>query len=104
MPPRWAPRDRRRPRAPARAGRSLPTSAPSYGQGAAGLHLVDLYLWWREPAQLGGRAREHREGAVVAGNATLRPEQLERDGRLARAHRVVVADREDRDVGRVDAA
>ena len=40
----------------------------------------------------------------MARDAADDPEQLERDGRLAGSHRVVVADREDRDVRRVDAA
>jgi hypothetical protein len=40
----------------------------------------------------------------VARDAALRAEQLERDGSLARTHRVVVADREDGEVGLVQAA
>ena len=40
----------------------------------------------------------------MARHAARDAEQLERDGGLARAHRVVVADRQDRDVGLVDAA
>ena len=44
-------------------------------------------------AELVGRAREQREGAVVARDAALAAEQLERDASLARVHREVPADR-----------
>ena len=58
----------------------------------------------REPAQRVRRAVEQRERAVVARHAARHAEQLERDGGLARAHREVVADRQHRDVRRVDPA
>src|SRR5439155_24807280 len=49
-------------------------------------------------------AGEQREGAVMARDAALAAEQLERDAGLARVHREVPADWEDGDVRRVDPA
>ena len=62
----------------------------------------DLDSRRRELPQLVGRAGEDRERAVVARDALRDAEELERDGRLLRVHRVVAADRENRDVRRVE--
>src|SRR5574340_1105799 len=53
-PPPPARRDSPRPRAPERAGRFRPTSAPSYGDRAARLHVLDLHLGSQLPQRLGG--------------------------------------------------
>src|SRR5438093_8039992 len=80
-------RARPRPPAPARGGRWLRTSArESWSQldRLARLGCEDLDPG-REGAQLLRRAAQEREGAVVAGHAAFRAEQLQRNGRLARA-------------------
>ena len=53
-------------------------------------------------SQLVRRALQQRKRSVVAWDAARRAEQLERDPGLARVHREVAADRQDRHVGRVD--
>jgi hypothetical protein len=57
-----------------------------------------------ELLELFDRSREDGEGAEVARHAALGADQLECDGCFARSHGVVIADRDDRDVGFVDAA
>src|SRR5690348_8280543 len=73
--------DRPRPRAPAPAARCRPTSAPSYADGAARLELDDLDSR-REVADLRRTADERWKRAVVARDAALHAEQLERESRL----------------------
>ena len=53
-------------------------------------------------AQRLGRPGQQRERPVVARDDARRADELGRDRRLPRPHREVVADRQDRDVGRVD--
>ena len=55
-----------------------------------------------QPPQRVGRPGEERERAVVGGDDARGADELGRDRRLLGAHRVVVADREDRDVGGVE--
>ncbi len=94
------PRPRRRsrePAAPSRRTTALSHARPSSpGSGAStstsGAQLPQLV---RRPAQ-------ERKRPVVARDAAADAEELERDGRLLRPHRVVVADRQDGDVRLVD--
>src|SRR4051794_25120311 len=92
-----------RARAPARACRWHRTSALSHRHRLSGLEVLDLHAR-RELLQLLRRAGEKPERSPVRGDAALDADQLECDGCLARAHRVVIADREDGDVRLVDAA
>ena len=119
--PRAAPRRRRR--RPARAPRSTSTRAlerelghPAPGSPepalprrhsssvSPGAGASSSTPGGQELAQRLGGAGEQREGGVVARDDARRADELGRDRRLARAHREVVADREDGDVGRVDPA
>src|SRR4029077_2966799 len=75
----------------------------SYRDGASGLDVLHLRVGG-ELAQLRRAADERREGSPVAGGAPPAAKQLEREGRLFGAHRVVVADRQDGEVGLVEAA
>ena len=63
----------------------------------------DLAVGGQALAKLFGRPGQERERPVVARDAAVDAEEFERDGRLARIHREVAADRQDRDVGRVEA-
>src|SRR6266480_1925734 len=90
-------------RAEAPADESRRTSAVSNLDRLSRLECDDFDSRRRQLPQLVGRSGEDRERAVVARDALRDTEELERDGRLLRVHRVVPADRENRDVGRVQA-
>src|SRR5205823_13398225 len=95
--------DRLRRRARAPADRSRPTSASSYGYGVARLELLYLHAG-SELTELCRSADQRRERSVVAGNAALGAEQLERKSRPFGAQGVVIADREHCEIGRVEPA
>src|SRR5439155_7091438 len=95
--------DRPQERAREPACRSPRTSAPSNGDRLPWFQGEDFDIR-RVVLQLVGRPLEEREGAVVAGDAALRPQQLERYAGLARVHREVAADRQNGDVRAVDPA
>src|SRR5712691_620396 len=91
-------------RAPGRVDPSLQTIALSHGHRVAWLHPFDRRSLRRELLQLVGGAGQQAERAPVAGDDALHVEQLDGDGSFLRAHRVMVADRDHRDVRLVDAA
>src|SRR5689334_18669065 len=80
-------------------------TADSSGYALARLqpdHLHCQVELLRMLAQLVGRALEDREGSEVAGDGVLRADQLQRVGGLARVHRKVIADRQDRQIWLVE--
>src|ERR1700691_1380502 len=72
----------------------------------ARFHIVNLETRniCRQPLKLIGRAYQHRKCSEVHGNYVTDAEQVDSHGCLPRIHRVVVADRQERYVGRVELA
>ncbi len=83
--------------------RAEPALAHQNATVSPGLGRDDLDAGRGELAERVRRSRQQAEGPVMTRHDSDDAEQLDRDRGLARAHREVVADREDGHVRRVDA-